>query len=186
MWGKCMIRGLAFQEQKEYLHGTPMGKFTVLGKAKHRPCMYKGRRLSDTDISPKPSTASEITAPCVDPHAPGQVSQPPEYPFSPPRLFLGKEVGLGGAEPRNIKVGQPVEPITHPQSRTERHGAEVKCGHGVPSYIFPFYEAFDVFKCGPSGFGPTVFLFLIDFKRQDLVLKLLKMIHNDLLEGKRA
>ena len=51
--------------------------------------------MSDTDISPKPSTALENTALYLDPRVlHHQVSRAQDHFCSPPLLFLRKGVGL--------------------------------------------------------------------------------------------
>lgn len=41
-------------------------------------------------------------------------------------------------------------------------------------------------KCSPSVLDPTVVLFLIHFKRKYLAFRFLKVIQDDLLEGRRV
>lgn len=79
---------------------------------------------------------------------------------------------------------QTTESNNHPQSRPNRREVET-WGWGSPKYI-PIYKGFVVFKYGPSVLGPTVILFLILFKREDLAFESLKVIQDDLLEGRRV
>lgn len=76
--------------------------------------MYKGRRLSDTDVSPRPSTALENTALYLDPRVlHHQVSQAHDRfcsPTPPPPLpEKGRGTQQGSVNYRNLKVEQPVE-----------------------------------------------------------------------------
>lgn len=126
----------------------------------------QGRRLSGTDTSLKPSTALANTT----------------LSFWTLHRSLASPVHC--PPPRGGRGSRPLRPNNHSQRRPKRNEVELKCQGGAPQNIFPLCKDFDIFKHGPSFLGPTATLLLIHFEREDLAVELLKVIQDDLLEGR--